>query len=333
MLKKYQTIDGINKAWGFSLSEISKIQPPDNAEFFFNHGDYMNTQYGKDFVDWYNQSLVNHGNTLLTNVIKTLGNSFPSAKIGFKFPGVHWSMGSGSGHPRAAEVAAGLIQTSVDFKEDATGHGYSNIVGLAKTLSTLGRSIVLHFTCLEMDNNDSSPSYSLATDLVLWVANEAKRQGVVIKGENALSSGVTSDHGWDKINNAFNASYSGLTILRIGEVSSGGTGQSRYADFIRKYRDPNNSTAFPSLFVRGTYNNWSTAMPMTKIGTVWSLNKVRFGNTSSERFKFDVYGDWSQNYGGSGLVGKAIQGGNDITVTTNDTYNIYLVFSGLNQRL
>ncbi len=321
MLKKYQAIDGINRAWGTSLSDISKIQPPDNADFFFNHGDYMNTQYGKDFVDWYNQSLVDHGKTLITNVINTLDNSFPSAKIGFKIPGVHWSMGSGSGHPRAAEVAAGLIQTSIDVNADATGHGYSNIVGLAKTLSTLGRSIVLHFTCLERDNNDSSPSYSLAKDLVFWVANEAKRQGVVIKGENALSDGVTSDHGWDNINNAFEyASYSGLTILRIGKVSSG-TGQSRYANFIRKYRDPNNSTAFPSLFVRGTHNNWST-MPMTKTGTVWSLNHIHFGNTSSEHLKFDVYGDWTQNYGGSGLEGKAIQGGNDLAVATNGTYNI-----------
>lgn len=318
MLGKYTTLAGINKAWGTNLSQVSKIQPPDNAEFFFKHGDYRNIQYGKDFVDWYNQSLVDHGKALITNVINTLGNDFPAAKIGYKIPGVHWTMGSPD-YPRAAEVAAGLIQTSVDFNADATGHGYANVVGLAKSLSALGRGIVLHFTCLEMDDQDFSPQYSLAKSLVFWVAQEAQRQGVTIKGENALAGGVTSDHGWDNINNAFEfAAYSGLTTLRIGEVASG-IGQSRYTAFIDKYRGKNSS--FPSLYVRGTQNNWGTT-PMVKIRSVWSLSNVSFGNTGSERFKFDVFGDWRQNYGGSSLQGNAMKDGDDIGVAANTTYTI-----------
>ena len=158
--------------------------------------------------------------------------------IGFKIAGVHWAM-TNPLYPRAAEVSSGLIQTSIDFDSDSTGHGYSKIIGLAKSLAGKGHGIVLHFTCLEMnDQRDYSP-YSLAKSLVFWVANEAARQGVTIKGENALEGGVTGNwdsDGWRNITNAFDwASYAGLTVLRIDNVSSG-DGLNSYARFISRYR-------------------------------------------------------------------------------------------------
>ena len=200
----------------------------------FSSKDYRDIEYGRDFVDWYNQSLVNHGRSLITNVIKSLGEAFPNAEIGFKIPGVHWAMVNPE-FPRAAEVAAGLIQTSVDFNSDSTGHGYAKIVGLARELSTTGRDIVLHFTCLEMKNHDGGPQFSQAESLVFWVAKEAEQQGVVIKGENALSCGVTNNYGWNNIENVLrHAPYSGLTVLRIGNVSAG-TGRDRYKKLINDF--------------------------------------------------------------------------------------------------
>jgi hypothetical protein len=316
MLNKYGNLAGINKAWGRNLFDTNEIKPPSDADYFFSSGNYKNIQYGKDFVDWYNQSLVEHGKTLITTVINALGNSFPSAKIGYKIPGVHWTMGHPV-HPRAAEVAAGLIQTSVDFNADTTGHGYANIVSLAKALACSGRNIVLHFTCLEKNDDNVPEQYSLAKTLVFWVANEAQREGVTIKGENALAGDITSDPGWNNIDNAFEyASYTGLTTLRIGEVAAG-TGQTRYSNFIHKYK-------IPSLHIRGSNNNWSNTA-MSKNGTVWSLNNVAFGNTSNEGFKFDVYGDWSVNYGrqpGAGLWGLAVHDGENIMVEPQKTYKI-----------
>ena len=61
---------------------------------------------------------------------------------------------------------------------------------------------------------------------------------------------------------------------------------------------------------------------MSKSGTTWSLNNVIFGNTNTERFKFDVRGDWSQNYGGDGLSGPAVPNGKDIAVQAQKTYDI-----------
>jgi hypothetical protein len=234
IVAKYGSLAGVNTAWGTSLTNSTQIQPPSNAGFFFSSGDYRNIKYGKDFVDWYNQSLVTHGKTVLDAVSSALGTSFANAPLGYKIPGVHWAMTNPS-FPRAAEVAAGLVQTSVDMNAAGTGHGYTKVVGLAKQITT-ARQVILHFTCLEMSNTYSAPAYSGAQDLVFWVAQHAQSLGVPIKGENALAGGVATSAGWDNIVNAFDyAPYVGLTVLRVGDVSSG-LGMSRYASFIARYR-------------------------------------------------------------------------------------------------
>ncbi|MFQ6170443.1 family 14 glycosylhydrolase [Oryzobacter sp. R7] len=231
---KYGSLAGVNSAWGTSLTSTTQIQPPSNAGFFFTSGDYRNITYGKDFIDWYNQSLVTHGRTMLDAVAGALGTSFAGVPLGYKIPGVHWAMTNPS-YPRAAEVAAGLVQTSIDMNAGATGHGYTKVVSLATQVNTT-RQVILHFTCLEMSNEYSSPAYSGAQDLVFWVAQHAQSKGVAIKGENALAGGVATSAGWDNIVNAFDyAPYVGLTVLRVGDVASG-LGMSRFASFIARYR-------------------------------------------------------------------------------------------------
>lgn len=317
-LGKYGSIAGINAAWGSTVTSISQVQPPSNAGFFFSSGDYRNTTYGKDLIDWYNKSLVDHGELMLDTVLAALGTSFPGAEIGYKIPGVHWSMTGPT--PRAAEVAAGLIQTSVDMSAASTGRGYANIVGLANRVADSGRGVILHFTCLEFNDENFAPQYSQAKTLVGWVGAEAGRQGVKIKGENALAGGITSNNGWDNVNQAFDSfPYIGMTVLRVGEVASG-TGATRYAQFIQKYRPAGSS--WNSLYVRGTNNNWSLGTPMTKSGDVWTATNVSFGTASNQRFKFDVGGDWTLNFGGTGLSGTAVQNGGDIAVTPGTTYTI-----------
>ena len=317
-IAKYGSLAAINSAWGSAVTTQSQIQPPSNAGFFFSSGDYRSTQYGKDFIDWYNKSLVDHGERMLDTVLAALGTSFPGAEIGYKIPGVHWSMTGPT--PRAAEVAAGLVQTSVDMSAAGTGRGYANIVGLADRVADSGRGVILHFTCLEFTDENFAPQYSQAKTLVGWIGAEAGRQGVTVKGENALAGGITTNSGWDNVNQAFdNYPYLGMTVLRVGEVASG-TGQTRYAQFIQKYRPA--GSAWSSLYVRGTNNNWSLSTPMTKSGDVWTATNVAFGSATGQRFKFDVKGDWSLNYGGTGLTGTAVQNGGDIAVSPSTTYTI-----------
>src|SRR3712207_8864857 len=135
-------------------------------------------------------------------------------------------------HPRATEVTTGLIQTSVDVDSWATGHGYQRIVELANRFDGGPREVVLHFTALEMDDQDHPPQYSLAQTLVTWIGDYAFRAGVETKGENALAGGLSSEEGWDNIDEAFAGwGYLGLTVLRVGDVAEG-VGARRYAELI-----------------------------------------------------------------------------------------------------
>jgi beta-amylase len=240
---RYHSLRGVNRAWDTHYRSVRQIQPPADPDAFFESGAYRSTRYGTDFVDWYNGSLVAHGKRMLTTVIDALGQHFRRADVGYKVPGIHWQMGDGSPYPRATEVTTGLIQTSVDESAWRTGHGYARIVELGSR-PIHGRHVVMHFTALEMgDNNPGQPTdptglrpYSLAKTLVGWIGDYAYRVGTDLKGENALSGGVQYDFGWDQINDAFETwGYLGLTVLRMGDVAEG-TGATRYAQLIADYR-------------------------------------------------------------------------------------------------
>ena len=230
---RYRSLKGVNRAWGTHYRSVRQIRPPADAEAFFQSGAYRDTRYGRDFVDWYNGSLVDHGERMLDTVIGALGKHFRRADIGYKVPGIHWQM-LHPVHPRATEVTTGLVQTSVDMDAWSTGHGYARIVELADRFRK--RHVVMHFTALEMGDNPGPDAYSLAKTLVGWIGDYAYRVGTDLKGENALSGGVQYDFGWDQINDAFETwGYLGLTVLRMGDVAEG-TGATRYAQFIEEYR-------------------------------------------------------------------------------------------------
>jgi hypothetical protein len=74
------------------------------------------------------------------------------------------------------------------------------------------------------------------------------------------------------------------------------------------------------LYFRGTPNGWN-ATPMTLVSDyTWQLAVTFAGN---ERFKFDVAGDWAENFGDNEpRDGVADPGGADIPVTAPGTYVI-----------
>lgn len=233
-MRRYGSLRKVNKAWGTDYRSTRQIRPPQDADAFFADGDYVDTRYGRDFVDWYNGSLVEHGERMLRTVTRALGGSFRDAEIGYKVPGIHWNM-THPVYPRATEVTTGLIQTSIPLDSWRTGHGYRRIIELGGEVGGR-REVVLHFTALEMGDNPGPEGYSLAKTLVGWVGDYAYRADVKVKGENALAGGVQYDYGWDQIEDAFAMwGYQGLTVLRMGDVAEG-TGATRYAAFIAANR-------------------------------------------------------------------------------------------------
>ncbi|NVK23797.1 MAG: family 14 glycosylhydrolase [Gammaproteobacteria bacterium] len=222
LIKNYPSVDLLNKEWQSNYRSFNEITIPLPNK--------CAAQQCKDTVAWFHQSLLNHGKKMLLAANKGFSNAFSNISLGFKIPGIHWLMAKQGKWHRAAEIAAGLIPS-----EPGKGNHYANIVKLANTELGNDRGIILHFTALEMSNNPTAPSYSMANDLVIEVANEAKRQGVIVKGENALAAGVTNKHGWDNINRHFQHNrFKGITVLRLTNVTSG-YGKSAFTDFIQKY--------------------------------------------------------------------------------------------------
>ncbi|MEW6519999.1 MAG: glucan 1,4-alpha-glucosidase [Thermodesulfobacteriota bacterium] len=85
---------------------------------------------------------------------------------------------------------------------------------------------------------------------------------------------------------------------------------------VRERYAPRFKHNFPTLFLRGTFNNWQV-MPMTLRGDhTWQAGQVLFGDGPEERFKFDVLGDWTDNYGDNPMRdGQADSFGADIPIT------------------
>ncbi|WP_028862995.1 alpha-amylase family glycosyl hydrolase [Psychromonas aquimarina] len=78
---------------------------------------------------------------------------------------------------------------------------------------------------------------------------------------------------------------------------------------------------FTSLNFRGTANAWaSTAMQLAADNT-WQLT-VTLDGQDQQRFKFDLLGDWTQNYGDSDADGSLDLGGSDIFTSASGDYII-----------
>lgn len=249
VLSKYGNLASVNNAWGFNLSSTNQIGPPDDgsawdgrAQWFVSQNEHFDTQYGRDFIEWYNAALMNHGRVMLEVADQALdGGAFNSTPIGLKMAGVHWQMMDNAWRPRISEITAGLIPTNVNVGSSSSGHGYNTVMQMVQaSQNATGRHHIFHFTCLEKDNREwdgGSQAFSRAQDLVFWVANAAAAYGIEIKGENALAGGVMDNAGWNNIDNAVQwASYTGLTTLRINNVTWNQTGRQRYENFIRRFK-------------------------------------------------------------------------------------------------
>jgi len=119
---RYQSLHTINQAWGTELTSWQQINPPQQAEKFVQQGDYVETQYGRDFIDWYHQSLIDHGQRILETANKALTGNFNQIPLGIKIPGIHWQIDHPK-TPRIAEITTGLIPTSLNFQHPKTGYG------------------------------------------------------------------------------------------------------------------------------------------------------------------------------------------------------------------
>ncbi|SHJ62583.1 family 14 glycosylhydrolase [Tepidibacter formicigenes] len=251
MLEKYKNLQGVNKAWGLNLNNIMEITPPmDGGNFFYGEGKaYLNSSYGKDFIEWYNKRLVNHGRNMITYALKSFDDELSDVQLGIKIPGIHWQINNGN-YPRTAEINAGIINTN--FSEQ-NGYGYNPIMQMIKDFNG---KVILHFTCLEMNDGNGGEYTSAAKTLVGWVGDTANDNGVEIKGENALNVGNDDKQFWDNIKDGVdNHHYNGITILRMNDVVYGDSNK-YYHELINSKKVKSNNEGSITFRVNNANTNF-----------------------------------------------------------------------------
>ncbi len=126
---------------------------------------------------------------------------------------------------------------------------------------------------------------------------------------NADGTAAISVNSWD------------ATAIHAGAKVNGGGGYAKNYD---------------QVYLRGTTNNWGTTAMSLVADNTWRV-QATFSGAANDRFKLDIYGDWSLNFGDTNQDGIADQGGSDIYITNgagsyiitfNDQTKAYSVVSG-----
>ncbi|QDZ21837.1 beta-amylase [Chloropicon primus] len=167
---------------------------PWETGFFHPQNGSYNTEYGNFFLEWYSDSLIDHGDRVLTSVSEVVRShnswsqqmavqflredgakmvrAIDEVKVGIKIAGVHWWYKSIS---HAGELTAGYYNTR-------NRSGYRAIMEMLKK-----HGAVANFTAVEMRDCEQ-PDYAKCSPqgLLAQLQEEALEVGIPLSGENAL---------------------------------------------------------------------------------------------------------------------------------------------------
>ncbi|GIQ86765.1 glycoside hydrolase, family 14 [Kipferlia bialata] len=141
--------------------------PPSSVSFF--QGGYK-SEYGKAFLSWYSQRLIDHGANVLAKAQAVFGDR---VDLAMKIAGIHWWYGDST---HAAELTAGYYNL----------YGQSGYAPIARMFGQYGARF--DFTCLEMTDAQQSGSNAacMPEELVHQTMDDAAGLTPYC-GENALA--------------------------------------------------------------------------------------------------------------------------------------------------
>ncbi|XP_057963941.1 beta-amylase 8 [Malania oleifera] len=141
---------------------------PHETGFFCERGDY-DSYYGRFFLHWYAQSLIDHAD----NVLSLAKLALEETKIVVKIPAIYWWYKTAS---HAAELTAG-------YYNPTNQDGYSPVIEILKKHSVTIKFVCtgLHSSCQENDGALADPE-----GLSWQVLNSVWDRGLIAAGQNAL---------------------------------------------------------------------------------------------------------------------------------------------------
>lgn len=93
-------------------TEAFDIQFEEIERLITTERNYFYSSFIQDFFQWYNHSLIKHGQRMIQTALNGLHSTLMlNTRIGIKLPGIHWNA-SNPNHIRLGECMAGLIQPS-----------------------------------------------------------------------------------------------------------------------------------------------------------------------------------------------------------------------------
>jgi alpha-amylase len=153
---------------------------------------------------------------------------------------------------------------------------------------------------------------------------------VVINGENnsmsvTLQTGLAAGSYCDVYRSDFVNGYctgTSITVNANGTATFNVPAKSASAIHLQAKNGEitGNNCVYSSMKLRGTFNSWGST-DMTCSAGEW-IGSATFAGNTTDRFKFDAYGNWVTNWGNNNNDLIADASGNDIAITTAGTYTI-----------
>ncbi|KAF5203310.1 Beta-amylase [Thalictrum thalictroides] len=201
---------------------------PEDTQFFRRENGGWDSPYGKFFLSWYSQMLLDHGERILSNAQSIFHST--GVKISVKVAGIHWHYGTRS---HAPELTAGYYNTRY----------HDGYIPIAQMLARYGA--IFNFTCIEMRDHEQPQDALCAPEkLVRQVAMATQKIGVPLAGENALPRYDETAH--DQILNAASlkldeieqeSDMCAFTYLRMNPDLFQADNWRKFVSFVKKMKE------------------------------------------------------------------------------------------------
>ncbi len=228
-------------------------------------------------------------------------------------------------------------QANQRFKLDVDGdwsHNYGDD-GADGFLDRTGEDIYTSVTGqYRLTVNDQTLAYSLTAlgDSNLPPTASVSPMNITIDVNESLtldafgstdSDGSIISYSWSngETGSAINISYSsaGTHTETVTVTDNEGETDSATATITVEDNTGGFTSNFDQLSFRGTPNSWGTTAMVLVADNVWETS-INFNGQSQQRFKVDVHGDWSQNYGDNNADGFLDLIGADIHTSVTGEY-------------
>lgn len=215
--------------WNSPPTDAGNYNSMPNDTTFFRNG--FKTDYGKFFLKWYQQQLIDHADRVLTKVAPLIQGK--KVNVAVKIAGIHWLYNHES---HAAELTSGYWNC-----KNCGSNGYKYFAQLFAK-----HKVIFDFTCLEMGNNhDGEYAMSRPYDLVRQTMDDVYSNGYrYYAGENALQvyndNSTASSYNNILTQTRYHADqFKGFTYLRADDTLFSSSNYNNFKNFVNNMKNIN----------------------------------------------------------------------------------------------